>query len=533
MSNHQEIKRIVILGGGFGGLYTAYYLEKIVKKTDNIEIILINRDNYFVYQPMLAEVVGGSVGILDTVSNLRSLLKKTKIYVRDIESIDIVKKIVYLTPRFSHAHEPIAYDYLVFGLGNVTDFKGMPGLHEHALGFKNLADALNIRNRLIEIVEDAANTENPVLKKELLTIVVGGGGFSGTEVIAEINDFVRKLAKNYKTISQEDIRIVMVHSKDRLMERELSATLSHYAEKLLKKRGVEIIYNTHLIAASQQEAVLSDGKRIAAKTIISTVPSSPNPLLNGLNIPQDKGKIICLQTMQVEGHAELFAVGDCAKIPLKENEFCPPTAQFAIREAKVLAHNIIAVIKGREQKKFFYKALGMMGALGHMSAVGEFFGIIKVSGFFAWLMWRAVYWMKLPGLDRKLKVLFSWLLDFLIPPESVQLKMEPSQGIIPLHFEPNEVIFHEGDVGDYLYIITKGKVEVLKLIEGKSVPVATLCQGEYFGEMALVNQRTRSATIRCIEATDVLALRKKDFGLLVSSFSQLKSEFEKSSKQRT
>jgi NADH dehydrogenase len=525
-------KRIVILGGGFGGMYTAYYLEKLIKKHPDIEIVLINRDNYFVYQPMLAEVVGGSLGILDTVSNLKGLLKKTKIYIREIEAIDLEKKTIYLTPRFSHSHEPISFDYLVIGLGNVTDFKGMPGLHEHALGFKNLADAVSIRNRLIEIVEDAANTENPILKKELLTVVVGGGGFSGTEVVAEINDFIRRIAKNYPTISKEDIRVVLVHSKDRLMERELSPSLSHYAEKILKKRGVEIIYNTQLIAASQQEAVLSDGRRIQAKTIVSTVPSSPNPLLVGLDLPQEKGKILCEDTLQVQGIPHLFAVGDCAKIPLNGG-FCPPTAQFAIREAKTLAFNILAAIHGQKQKTFFHKTLGMMGALGHQRAVGEFFGIIKVSGFFAWLMWRAVYWVKLPGIDRKLKVLFSWILDMLIPPESVQLKLEPSQGIMPLHFEANEIIFHEGDIGDYLYIITKGKVEVLKNIEGKSTPVATLCQGEYFGEMALVNQRTRSATIRCIEPTDVLALKKRDFGLLVSSFSQLKQEFERSSKQRT
>jgi NADH dehydrogenase len=532
MASSTSPVKIVILGGGFGGLYTAYHLEKLVKAHDAIEITLINRDNYFVYQPMLSEVVGGSVGILDTVSNLKSLLKKTKIFVREIESIDIENKVIYLSPRFSHSHEPIKFDYLVIGLGNVTDFKGMPGLHEHALGFKNLADALAIRNRIIEVVEDAANTENPILKKELLTVVVGGGGFSGTEVVAEINDFIRRIAKKYESISKEDIRVILVHSKDRLMERELSTNLSHYAEKILKNRGVEILFNTQLTAASQQEAVLSTGTRISAKTIVSTVPSSPNPLIVNLKLPQEKGKILCKDTLQIEGYDHLFAIGDCAKIPMKDGSFCPPTAQFAIREAKVLAKNIVSTIRGKDLLRFQYKALGMMGALGHMSAVGEFFGKIKISGFFAWVVWRAVYWMKLPGLDRKLKVLFSWLLDMLIPPETVQLKMEPSQGIIPLHYESGEIIFHEGDIGDYLYIITKGSVEVLKNKEGKSMPVATLSQGQYFGEMALINQRTRSATIRCLESTDVLALRKKDFGLLVSSFSQLKSEFEKSSNER-
>jgi NADH dehydrogenase len=525
-------KRIVILGAGFGGLYTAMNLEKKLKYRKDIEVILINRENYFVYQPMLSEVIGGSVGILDTVSSLRRLLKKTQIYIREIEQIDLEKKTIYLAPQFSHAHLPVSYDTLVFSLGNVTDFKNMPGLHEHALGFKNLADAIDIRNRIIEVVEDAANTENPILKKQLLTFVVGGGGFSGTEAIADMNDFVRKLVKDYPTISQEDIRMVLVHSKERLMDRELSPSLALYAEKILKKRGVEIIFKTQLIAASQQEAVLSDGIRIPAKTIVSTVPSSANPLIEYLNLPMEKNRIKTFKTMQIEGQTDLFAVGDCAYIPQDNGTACPPTAQFAIREGKTLSENLIAHLDNKPLKEFNFTSIGMMGALGHHRAFAELFGKIKFSGFFAWLLWRAIYWIKLPGFDRKLKVAFSWVLDTLIPPESVQLKLEPSQGIIPLHFEKDEIIFHEGDVGDYLYIITKGQVEVLKSQEGHSVRVATIDKGQYFGEMALVNQKTRSATIRCLEPTDVLALKKKDFGLLVSSFSQLKSEFEKVSSER-
>ena len=193
-------KKIVILGGGFGGVYTAIYLEKALKKDSEFEIILINKENYFVYQPMLAEVVGGSLGLIDTVSALKKLLPKTTLYIREILDIDMKNQKITLSPEFNHSTVEVSYDHLVIALGNVTDFKGIPGIHEHALPFKNLADSISIRNQLIEVIEAAACEPDPILRKSLLTFVVGGGGFSGTEVAAEVNDFVRSLVKKYKNL---------------------------------------------------------------------------------------------------------------------------------------------------------------------------------------------------------------------------------------------------------------------------------------------------------------------------------------------
>lgn len=521
-------KRIVILGGGFGGIYTAIHLQKQLRKIPEWEIILINRENYFVYQPMLAEVVGGSVGILDTVSPIHRLLPEVLLITREIEEIDLEKKQIIISPKFTHSTQTLEYDHAVFALGSVTEFRGSTGLYEHALPFKNLADALNIRNHLIDVIDTAQVTDDPELKKQLLTFVVAGGGFSGTEVVAEINDFVRKISTKKKHFDPEEIRVVLIHNKDRLMERELSESLGRYAEQILKKKGVEILFNKSLKIATPQEAILESGERIGSKTIISTVPSSPNPLIEGLNLPQERGKLKTDSTLLVEGSDHIWAIGDCAHIPLVDGGSCPPTAQFAIREAKVLATNIVATIHGKERKYFFFKSLGMLGALGHHSAVAELFGKIKLSGIPAWLMWRAIYWVKLPGIARKVKVGLSWLLDSIFPIEAVQLKMAPSQGIAKLHFEPGEEIFHEGDVGDFLYIITQGAVDVIK----KDRVVAQLKKGEFFGEIALLNKRTRTATIRCREPTDVLALRKSDFGMLIANFKDLRETFEKTEKER-
>ncbi|MBP9840947.1 MAG: FAD-dependent oxidoreductase [Simkaniaceae bacterium] len=523
------MKKIVILGGGFGGVYTALYLQKYLKKTDDIEITLINKENYFVYQPMLAEVVGGSVGMTDTVSAIRRLIPKCRLFVRDIEFIDLKNKEIHLSPEFSHTPTLVPYDELIFALGNVTDFRGNSGLHEHALPFKNLADALIIRNRVMSAIECAANQTEPGIREQLLTFVVGGGGFSGTEVCAEINDFAKTLCKDYPQIKQGDLRVVLIHSKDRLMERELSESLGTYAGTLLAKRGVEIKFKSHLVGATPEEAILESGERIPSKTIISTVPSSPNPLIENLDLPKTKGRIKTDGYLQVEGSDHLWAVGDCAMIPLVQGEgFCPPTAQFAIREAKQLAKNLLARHRGEQLKPFHFKALGMLGALGHRRAVAELFGKFKFSGIFAWLLWRFIYWMKLPGIDRKIKVAISWLIDMLIPAEAVQLKITPSQGIAELHFESGEIIFNEGDSGDYLYIITEGEVEVFN----RTGHLAILKKGEFFGEMALLTQKRRSATVKALAPTNVLALRKQDFGTLIANFSELRQSFETTEQAR-
>jgi NADH dehydrogenase len=323
----------------------------------------------------------------------------------------------------------------------------------------------------------------------------------------------------------------LVHKKDRLLDRELPESLGNYAGKLLAKRGVDIRFGRMLIAATPEGAVLDDQTRILSKTIISSVPSMPNPLIAESSLPQVHGRVKTNPFMQVEGYDNIWALGDCAMIPLaKENSFSPPTAQFAIREAKQLAKNLVAQIRGKEKQPFHFKALGMLGALGHRSAVAELFGVFKFSGFLAWVFWRFIYWMKLPGIDRKIKVAVYWFLDLFIPAETVQLKLSPSQGITQLHFEPGEIIFNEGDTGDFLYIITQGEVEVYSSTKG---PLAKLGPGQYFGEMALLREAKRNATVRCTKATNVLALTKKDFGTLVANFKELKQNFEDTDRIRS
>jgi NADH dehydrogenase len=524
-------KRIVILGGGFGGIYTALYLEKALKRRDDFEILLINKENYFVFQPMLAEVVSGSVGILDTVSPIRRMLPRTDLHVRDIESIDTQNQTITTTPGFRQQPSVIHYDHLVIAVGNVTDFRGLRGLPEHAIPFKNLADALYIRNHIIHVLEEAAIEHmDERLRKQLLTFVVAGGGFSGVEVVAEINDFVREVVRNYPQIDANDIRVVLLHALDRILP-ELDEKLALYAQKILARRGVEIRLNTKLEAATGEDAILADTTRIPTKTLISTVPSSPNPLIDLLGLSKERGRLRVDSTLLVAGTKNVWALGDCALVPTIGGGVCPPTAQFAIRQARTAAHNIVSALRGGERKSFQFKELGKLGVLGHRSAVAQVFGV-NVSGFLAWFLWRTIYLMKLPGWGRRLKVAASWTFDLFLPPELVQLKLDNSMGASHEHYEPGQEIFRQGDLGDRIYIISRGKAEVLREQGNRTISLALLGPGEYFGEMALLNQTTRNATVRCLESLDVLSIHKREFSLLAANLPALRESFEQVIKQR-
>ncbi|MBI4179426.1 FAD-dependent oxidoreductase [bacterium] len=528
-----ERKRIVILGGGFGGVYTAIHLEKLLGRRDDFEIHLINHENYFVFQPMLAEVISGSIGIMDAVTPMAKLLKRTKLHIRDVEEVDLKNKVVVTSPGFVPKPHRVPYDHLVLALGKVTHFKGMPGLPEHAIPFKNLGDALYIRNHAIHAIEEADIETDPQLRKELLTFVIAGGGFSGVEAAADLNDFLKDIAlRHYEAVGPEDVHVILLHSQDRILP-EVEEKLGLFAAKILEERGVQIRFKTRLAAATKTEAILSTGERIATRTLISTVPASPNPIIEKIELPKDRGHVKANLELQVEGSDHIWSLGDCAVVPHPSGKgFCPPTAQFGMRQAAVAAHNIVASIRGGTRKQFAFKGLGSMCSLGHQSGVADVMGF-HISGILAWLMWRVIYLSKLPGFDRKVKVTIAWLLDFFFPPDLVQLKLFPMGAVVQEHYEVGQEIFHKGDLGDRIYIIVSGKAQVsVEDGAGSEKLIATLTPGEYFGEMALLNQTTRGATVRCVESMDVLALRKQEFGALAANLPDLKASFEKKMQQR-
>jgi NADH dehydrogenase len=505
-------KQILILGGGFGGIYTARHLERILGP-DQADIQIVNQENYWVYQPMLPEVISSSIGITDVVSPIRRLCPRSHLVMRGVENIDLKNKVVTVSPGFKPRHLELHYDYLVIALGAITNFYGMPGMIENAKPFRTLADAIALRNHVLHVLEEADVETDPGLRAKLLTFVVGGGGFSGVEVVAELNDFISNVKRNYLRLRDQPTRCVLVHSGERILP-EMTETLALFAQKILRKRGVEIILKDRLAGATSEKAILKSGMEIACKTIVSTVPSVLAPVLAKLECEKEKGRLLVNGNMELIGYeGQVWAVGDCAAAKTKAGDPVPPTAQHATRAAATVALNIRATMTGAPTRVFDFEGLGKLGSLGHFSAVAEILGL-RVSGFLAWVLWRTIYLMKMPGIFSKMRVAIAWTNALVFPPDLVQIKLLRQTGIVRQHFEAGEAIFNEGDLGDNVYVIEKGQCEVLRNVDGELQHVADLGAGDYFGEMAVLADISRNATVRASAPSDLLLIRKDDFNLL-------------------
>jgi NADH dehydrogenase len=448
---------------------------------------------------------------------------------REVEDIDLKNKVVTASAGFRPRLLKLPYDYLVIALGNITNYYGMPGMMENAMPFRTLADAMALRNHLIHVLEEADVEEDAELKTKLMTFVVGGGGFSGVEVMAELNDFVHSVKKNYMRLSDYPHRCVLVQSAERILP-EMAAPLAIFAQKILGKRGIEIILKDRLAAATSEKAILKSGKEIPCKTIISTVPSALPPLVEKLDCAKERGKLLVDKGLALQGYeGQVWALGDCAYVRNVSGSVAPPTAQHAIREGTTAATNIAAEVRGGNRAQFAFEGLGTLGSLGHGSAVAEVFGL-KVSGLIAWFLWRCIYLMKMPGLNRKVRIATDWTLHLLFPPDLAQTRVAVESDLRNQHFEPGETVFNQGDLGDSVYVIESGDCDVVREENGEAKVLATLHAGDYFGEMALLFDKTRSATIRAKTALNTVLIPKADFDKLrksVPAFGAVFSELAK------
>ncbi len=410
--------RILILGGGFGGLHAARHLERLFRHHSTVDISLVSRDNFFLFTPMLHEIASCDIDITHIVSPIRTLLHRTNVFVGDVESVDLAARRVRVTHGFeSHAHE-LEYDHLVIALGSTTNFYGLPGLESHALTMKSLGDAIHLRNRVIATLEEA-DTECSGGAEGLLTFVVAGGGFAGVETLAAVNDFVREAAHFYPRLDRSRIRTVLVHSGPVILP-ELGERLGAYAQAKLAMRGVEVLTNVRVSAVSSDAVTLSDGRQIATRLVVWTAGTSPHHLLSALPCPRDRGRLVVDTTLRVKGWDNVWALGDCAAVPdPRTGATHPPTAQHALREAQTAATNIAATLRGRPLTAFNFRTIGQLAAIGRRTGVARIFGI-NFSGFFAWWLWRTIYLSKLPRFEKKLRVAIDWTLDLLFAKDFVQ-----------------------------------------------------------------------------------------------------------------
>lgn len=424
----QHKTRILILGGGFSGLNAAMRLDGKLARDSNVEITLINRDNFFLFTPMLHEVAASDLDLTNIVNPLRQLLKCAKFFAGEVEAIDLEHKAVRVSHGFDHHHHDLPYDHLVMGLGSITNFFNIPGLKDRALTMKSLGDAISVRNRLIALLEEADTECCAKIRVPLLTFVVAGGGFAGVETVAAINDFLRHALRYYANLREEMLRLVLVHPGEFILP-ELGEQLGRYAHKKLVDRGVEIRVNSRVAGLTENGVQLSTGEMIETRALIWTAGTSPNPVLATLPCKKERGRLCVNEMLQVPGWPGVWALGDCALVPdNKTGRFHPPTAQHALREGTVLAHNLTAAVRGGAMKPFSFSTIGQLAAIGQRTGVASIFGI-NFSGFLAWWLWRTIYLSKLPRFEKKLRVALDWTLDLLFGKDLVQFQTLPGPSV--------------------------------------------------------------------------------------------------------
>jgi NADH:quinone reductase (non-electrogenic) len=423
-----EKKRIAILGGGFAGMRVAEYLEE--QLGGSVFITLVSETNALLFTPMLSEVAGSSLEPSHITTPLRSSLHSTRFIRARVAGIDLAAHRVSLAPGAAGTgedrREEIPYDHLVLALGAVSNYLGMANLERFSFNFKTLLDAIRIRNHMIEMFERADREPDPSLRKPILTFVIAGGGFAGIELAGALNDFARGILADYPSLHQEELSVIVVHSRERILP-ELTESLAHYAQKRMEDRGVAFRLNTRLTDAHPGVVALSDGE-IQADTLVWTAGTAPNPLLKSLAVEKDKrGAVVVDHALAVPGHPGTWALGDCASIrDAKTDDPCPPTAQFALREAELLVRNIKAQMQGSPLRGFHFDSLGAFCVVGHQTACAELTlplargRSIRFSGLLAWFMWRGIYLSKLPGLERKIRVLMDWTIELFFPRDIVQ-----------------------------------------------------------------------------------------------------------------
>ena len=412
--------RIVILGGGFGGVYTARHLERLIADHRDIEITLVSRDNYLLITPLLFEAGSGILEPRHAVHPIRSLLKRVRFVEAEVERIDLESRIVHARPTSREVYE-IPYDQLVLALGGVTNRTLIPG-SEHAASFKTLADAIFIRNQVIELFERAQVEADPQRKQELLTFVVVGAGLVGVELLGELTSFTKHLCRTYTNVSPAELRFELIEAGPAILP-EMDRDLAEYAGKVLAGRGVNIRTATPVERIEPHRVHLAGGQSIPAQTIILAAGVAPSPLVAGLPLQKDaKGRIAVEPAMRSKSDPRIWALGDCASIPGPDGKPYPPLAQHALRQAKVLAGNLVAALHRQPLEPFVYQAMGTLAALGHYNGVGRVLSF-KFKGFLAWWIWRTYYLMQMPRWERRLRIMLDWTVALFFKHDIVKLDL--------------------------------------------------------------------------------------------------------------
>ncbi len=418
---------IVIVGGGFAGIAVARRLERRLRAGE-AEIVLLSRDNYSLFTPMLPEVTSGELEVRHVVTPIREQLARARFVLADVDAIDVDRRDVTYHHVLTGTRVVQAYDHLVLALGSSTSTFGLPGIAEYTWPLKRLEDADALRNHLVWLLELADTIADEARRQRLLTLVVVGGGFTGVETAGEIVELFRSVLRFYRELSVDEVRMILVEAGPTLLA-GLPPKMGEYSRRVLERRGIEVLLGDGVTGADDRGLTLTSGRRIESETIVWSAGVKPSPTIASVALPTTKrGAVNTERDMRVKGFDDVWALGDCAAIPDGAGGVYPMTAQHAIREGPQLADNIVAVLRGKPTTPFRYRSLGMMAALGGRKAVAQLPGNVVITGFIAWFFWRTYYLLRLPGLDRKLRVAFDWTLELLFPRDTAELRLGEREG---------------------------------------------------------------------------------------------------------
>jgi NADH dehydrogenase len=428
-------KKIVILGGGFAGVECTRQLESKFGNDPDIELVMVSEDNFLLFTPMLPQVASGMIETRHIVLPIRTICKKTKFYEGRIKNIDPFGKLVNLWGTGDKRSISIHYDFLVVALGSETNFFGMADVEKNAYTMKTLNDAVVLRNRIIDMLEQAENETNPILRKSFLNFVVAGGGFAGIETAGELMDLILDARKHYPNIHKDDLKVIVIEALPMILP-GFNEKLAEFAKQKLIERGIDIKLQTAITSFDGNEVTTklldqnpkdsvdeSKVDSIITKTLIWTAGVTPVNTIKRSMLKTDRGKVIINDYLEVQDFSGVFAIGDCALFLNPETKRpYPPTAQIAEAQAKIAAKNLISLIKNSEKEKFEYHSKGQMAIIGKRSGIATFLGM-NISGFWAWLIWRNVYLSKIPTFDKQVRVFLDWTIDLFFDRDISRLKM--------------------------------------------------------------------------------------------------------------
>lgn len=419
------LRNIVVIGGGFAGATLVKSLQH--RLPDGFRIVLISEESYTTFNPMLPEAVGASVFPEHVVAPLREIVRVDRghrFVMGRVVALDQAARMVHCESLAGI--QMIPYDQVVLAFGNRARLDFIPGMADHALPLKTIGDAMEIRNMVLRRLAQAELETDPALQERLAHFLVIGGGFSGVEVAGELVDCLSSIRRYYPGVPQQSIKVTIVQDLDRLLP-ELPPSLGIAAGKSLQRRKVAILLGRRATAISAEGATLDDGSEIQAATVICSIGTRPNSLVEQLGLANERGRLVTSPDMSIEGHPAVWALGDCAAVPnLQDAKTSPPTAQFAVRQALLLSENLLRVLRGETTQPFNYKEAGMMAAIGHMNGVAQIGGV-GLSGIWAWFLWRAYYLSQMPTFGRKLRIFVEWSWGMFFPADITHLRFGRSK----------------------------------------------------------------------------------------------------------